>query len=510
MTKLSARVAGMPLAQLLRSSTARSGIAGESGTSRWVIQTETPSAPQADEADSGLWEPWRTIAVASVLSAMALVVLDAAIANVALPTIARSLHVTPAMSVLIVTAYQTALVMGLLPCAALGESLGYRQVFIAGVALFTGASVACALSPSLPWLIAARFVQGFGGAAVMALGVALMRFIVPRERFGTAIGWSALTVALSSAAGPTIGAAILSVVNWPWLFAVNLPLGTTALLATRELPRLAGTARGLDVFSVALNALVFGSLVVGAELLPAAPVLAITLFLAAALGLVALVRREMTKEAPLIPFDLLRRPSFRISVIASVCCFIGQTAGAVALPFYLQHGLGQSPMMTGIYMTPWPLTVATAAPVVGCLATRVSTAWLCAAGGACLAAGLAAASLWPLEGDPRPLIPFTALCGLGFGLFNVSNNRNMFLSAPPERSGAAGGMQGTARLVGQTSGAVVMTLLFTLTSVDVAPRLGLALGAALTLAAGLISTLRIGPMARTAPGVRTKARDGTS
>jgi len=391
--------------------------------------------------------------------------------------------------------------MALLPCAALGESLGYRQVFTAGVALFTGASVACALSPSLPWLVAARFVQGLGGAAVMALGIPLIRFAVPHERFGHAIGWNALTVALSSAAGPTIGAAILSVANWPWLFAVNLPVGATALLAARALPHVAGSARRLDLFSVGLNALVFGSLVVGAELLPASPVLAVTLFIAATLGLVALVRREMPKEAPLIPLDLLRAPSFRVSVIASVCCFIGQTAGVVALPFYLQHGLGQSPMMTGLYMTPWPLAVAIAAPVAGRLANRVSTAWLCAVGGACLATGLAAASLWPLHGDPQPLVLFTALCGLGFGLFNVPNNRNMFLSAPRERSAAAGGMQGTARLVGQTSGAVIMTLLFTLTSVDTAPQLGLAIGAALTLAAGLMSTLRIASTAPSAPGV---------
>jgi DHA2 family multidrug resistance protein-like MFS transporter len=276
---------------------------------------------------------------------------------------------------------------------------------------------------------------------------------------------------------------------------VNLPVGAIALLAARALPHLAGTARALDPRSMALNALAFGPLVVGAELLPTAPVLAVILFVAAALGAAALVRREIPKEAPLIPLDLLRAPPFRVSVIASVCCFIGQTAGLVALPFYLQHGLAQSPMMTGLYMTPWPLTVAVTAPIVGRLANRVSTAWLCAAGGACLATGLAAASLWPLPGDPRPLVLFTALCGFGFGLFNVPNNRNMFLSAPRERSGAAGGMQGTARLVGQTSGALVMTLLFAVTSVDAAPRLGLAIGAALTLAAGLVSTLRIGSTA---------------
>jgi DHA2 family multidrug resistance protein-like MFS transporter len=466
-----------------------------------VIGTETPSAPQSADPDSGLPEPRRKIAIASVLSAMALVVLDAAIANVALPAIAGSLHVTPAMSVLIITAYQTALVIALLPCAALGESAGYRRVFTIGVALFTAASLACALSPSLPWLIAARFAQGLGGAAVMALGVALMRFAVPPGRFGAVIGLNALTVALSSAAGPTIGAAILSVASWPWLFAVNLPVGAIALLAARALPHLAGTARALDLPSVALNTLAFGSLVAGAELLPAAPVLSITLLIAAALGLAALLRREIPKAAPLIPLDLLRTPSFRVSVVASVCCFIGQSAGLVALPFYLQNGLAQSPMMTGLYMTPWPLAVVICAPIAGRLANRVSTAWLCAAGGICLATGLAAASLWPLRDGPRPLALFTALCGLGFGLFNVPNNRNMFLSVPRERSGAAGGMQGTARLVGQTSGAVIMTLLFTLTSVDAAPRLGLGIGAALTLAAGLVSTLRARPVARNSPDV---------
>jgi DHA2 family multidrug resistance protein-like MFS transporter len=465
-----------------------------------MVEIKTPSAPQTAETNSGLPESRRAVAIASVLSAMTLVVLDAAIANVALPTIAGSLHVASAMSVQIITAYQTALVMALLPCAALGESLGYRRVFTVGIALFTGASVACALSPSLPSLIAARFVQGLGGAAVMALGVALMRFVVPHGRLGAAIGWNALTVALSSAAGPAIGAGILSVASWPWLFAVNLPVGATALLAARALPHLAGTAHRLDLFSVALNAGAFASLVVGAELLPMAPARAAVLFAAAALGVVALIRRERPKKTPLIPLDLLRRAPFRISVIASTCCFTGQTAGMVALPFYLQHGLGQSPLMTGLYMTPWPLTVAIAAPVAGRLANYVSTAWLCTAGGACLAAGLAAACLWPL-GDPQSLTLFTALCGLGFGLFNVPNNRNMFLSAPPERSGAAGGVQGTARLVGQTSGAVIVTLLFTLTSIDAAPRIGLGIGAALTLAATLVSALGARPTARTAPCV---------
>ena len=446
-----------------------------------------------DDAPSGLQGPRRNAAIAAVLAAMVLAVLDAAIANVALPSMAQSLQVTPGMSVWIITAYQTALVMGLLPCAALGESLGYRRVFTMGVALFTAASALCALAPSLPWLAAARFLQGLGGAAVMALGVVLLRLVVPPRQLGAAIGWNALAVALSSAAGPTIGAVVLSVASWPWLFALNLPLGALVLLASRALPDLAGTARPLDRVSVALNGGAFASLVVGAEVLVEQPVLAATLLAAAAIGLAALVRREMPKDAPLIPLDLLRSGSFRISVVASVCCFAGMTMGLLALPFYLQHSLGQDTLMTGLHMTPWPLTVAVAAPVAGHLANRVPTAWLCAAGAVCLALGLAAASLWPLQGNALPLVPITMLCGLGFGLFQVPNNRNMFLSAPRERAGAAGGMQGTARLAGQTGGGVVMSLLFTVASVESAPRVGLGIGAVLALVAGLVSVLRVEP-----------------
>jgi DHA2 family multidrug resistance protein-like MFS transporter len=432
----------------------------------------------------------KPIAIASVLAAMVLVVLDAAIANVALPSIARSLQVTPAMSVWVITAYQTALVMALLPGAALGESVGYRRVFTAGVALFTAASLLCALSPSLPWLVAARVVQGLGGAAVMALGVALLRFVVPQQQLGAAIGWNALAVALSSAAGPTIGAAVLSVASWPWLFAVNLPLGLLVLLASRRLPAVLGNARRLDRTSVALNAGTFAALVIGAELIATRPVLAVAMIAISLLAMAALVRRERVKDIPLIPLDLLQSGSFRMSVYASILCFSGVAAGLVTLPFYLQHSLGQSPWTTGLYMTPWPLTVAVVAPLAGRLADHVSTAWLCAAGALVLSIGLAAIAVWPLQGHLPQLAALTAVCGLGFGLFQVPNNRNMFLAAPRERSAAAGGMQGTARLAGQTAGALVVTVLFTLTSVDEAPRIGLLIAAVLASAAGVVSVMR--------------------
>jgi DHA2 family multidrug resistance protein-like MFS transporter len=432
----------------------------------------------------------RAAAIAAVLAAMVLAVLDAAIANVALPTIARSLQVTPGTSVWIVTAYQSALVMGLLPCAALGESLGYRRVFTSGIALFAVASGLCAASNSLSWLVAARFLQGLGAAAVMALGIALLRLVVPHRQLGAAIAWNALAVALSAAAGPTLGALVLSAASWPWLFALNLPLGGAVLLATRALPDLAGTARPLDWYSVTLNGVAFGSLVVAAEMLVAMPMRAAALLAVATASGVLLIRREMTKEAPLVPLDLMRDASFRSSVIASVCCFAGVTLALLALPFYLQHELGQTTLATGIFMTPWPLTVAIAAPIAGRLANRVPTAWLCATGGVLLAVGLASASLSPFRGVLWPLVLITMVCGLGFGLFQVPNNRNLLLAAPANRSGAAGGMQATARLAGQTAGGIIMSLLFATASTHSALKVALGIGAALTLVAALVSMLR--------------------
>jgi DHA2 family multidrug resistance protein-like MFS transporter len=421
---------------------------------------------------------------------MTLVVLDAGMTNLALPTIASTLGVSPAAAVLVVTAYQTALLVTLLPAAALGERLGYRGVFVSGVWLFIGASVLSACAPSLSWLVAARALQGLGGAAILALGVPLLRFSLPPQRLGAAIGWNALTVALASSAGPGVGALILSHAQWPWLYAVNLPLGIAVLVACRQLPRTPSGSQRLDFGSMALSGGMFAGLFVGAQLLPARPFLAGGL---AALGLVCvglLVRREAPKAAPLVPLDLLRQTSLRLSVIASVLCFTGQSAAMVALPFYLQQVLGQSPSATGVYMTVWPLSVAVTAIPAGRLADRVSTAWLCAAGGLILALGLIGAALWPLKEDVRPMLLFAAACGMGFGLFQTPNNRNMFLAAPLERSAASGGLQGTARLTGQTAGAVLMTLLFTLAPGGAAARLGLGIGGTLALVAGLVSLLR--------------------
>jgi DHA2 family multidrug resistance protein-like MFS transporter len=432
----------------------------------------------------------RTFAILAVLSAMSLVVLDAAIVNVALPTLSRNLAVASAAAIRVVTAYQLGLVVALLPVAALGESVGLRRVFIAGVSLFTVGSVLCTLSPTFHWLVAARFVQGIGGAGIMALGIALLRFVVPQHQFGAAIGWNALTVALSSAAGPTIGASILSIATWPWLFAINLPIGVLAIYASHALPRVPGTRRVLDVTSIALSVCSFALLLIGAEFLSSQLMLAGAMLFASGISAHVLILRERNRVAPLVPLDLLRSRSFRLSITASALLFIGQAAGLVALPFHLQRTFGLTTLETGLYLLPWPLTVALAGPLVGKLAQRTSTSTLCLAGGLILYVGLSGAALIPPKGASLLLPVSMIVCGIGFSLFNVANNRNMFLSTPLERSGATGGMQSIARLLGQTLGAVLMSGLFHAAPFLPAPRLGLALAAVLALIAALVSIQR--------------------
>jgi len=469
-----------------------------------VLEATSPrlsrrAEPGAQNELDGLPLPRRGAAVAAILGAGVLVVLDGAIANVALPSIAEQLQTAPADAVWIVTAYQLAVVMFLLPASAVGESLGYRRVFAGGVALFTAASVLCALAPSLPWLVAARCLQGLGSAAVMPLGLALLRFTYPRRLLGQAIAWNALAIAGASAAGPAVGAGMLSVASWPWLFAVNLPVGALVLAACAGLPSPPGTGRRLDVGSIALNALMFAAFVLGSDGLPSSPWQGGALLVVAGGSMVLLVRREMPKAAPLIPLDLLRVRSFRVSVVASVCCFTAQMIGCLALPFYFQHELAMSVTATGLLMTPWPLAVMVAAPLSARLAKRVPTAWLCAAGGGCLAIGLALCAAWPLHGDPRlPLAIFTGLAGLGFGFFQTPNNQNMLLAAPKERSGAAGGAQGTARLTGLTLGSLLIGLLFALLPSLHAVHWGLTFAALAALAGGAVSLLR--RQAGTAPG----------
>lgn len=424
--------------------------------------------------------------------AIMMAVLDGAIANVALPTIARDLAASPADAVWVVNAYQLVITILLLPLASLGEIVGYRRIYRIGLAVFTLASLACVLSDSLAMLTLARVVQGVGAAGIMSVNAALVRFIYPRQQLGRGIGIIALVVATSAAMGPTVAAGILSVASWPWLFAVNVPLGLATLYAARALPRTPRAARRFDIESALLNALFFGLLIVAIDSLGHGErVRYVALaFAGSALAGVALVMRQLPQASPLLPVDLLRIPLFALSITTSVCSFTAQMLAFVAIPFYFHDVLGRDAVATGLLMTPWPVATAVMAPIAGRLADRYSAGVLGMLGLIVFAAGLALLALLPAAPATADIVWRMALCGAGFGMFQSPNNRAIVTSTPPERSGGASGMLGTARLLGQTTGAALVAMMFSVAGAK-ATYWALGTAAVIALVAAAVSGTRL-------------------
>jgi DHA2 family multidrug resistance protein-like MFS transporter len=445
------------------------------------------------DAEQGLPLPQRYWAILVVALGITLAVLDGAIANVALPTIARNLNASPADSIWVVNAYQLAITVSLLPLASLGDRIGYRRVYMSGLALFTIASFGCALSGSLTSLAIARVIQGFGAAGIMSVNTALVRMIYPSEHLGRGVSINASVVAISSVIGPTIASGVLAIATWPWLFAINVPIGIAAYAAGwKALPRTPGHRQPYDYLSALMNAAVFGLAITAVDGLGHGEhrLYVFGEFLVAGMIGYFFVRRQLTQAAPLLPIDLLRIPVFALSIATSFCSFTAQMLTFVSLPFLLQETFGMSQVQTGFLMTPWPLVIVFIAPLAGILSDRYSAGALGGIGLAIMTAGLLLLATTGAHPAPVDIAWRMAVCGLGFGLFQSPNNRQMLSSAPRHRSGGASGMLGTARLSGQTLGAALVALIF-----GIAPQHGtiitLYVAAGFAAAAAMVSLMRI-------------------
>lgn len=440
--------------------------------------------------------PKQYFAVIAVLLAIMMSVLDGTIMNIALPTLAHDFDINPSTAIWIVNAYQLVITITLLSFASLGDIYGYRRIFLIGISIFVASSTACALSDSFWMLTVFRIIQGFGASCLMSVNTALIRLIYPPQVLGRGMGINAMIVAVSAAAGPSIAGSILSLGSWHWLFVINIPLGLAALIVGhRLLPQNppSEVKHKFDRIGAIANALTFGLLIYTLDGFAHSEnrrLLGLQIVLLLIIGTV-FIRRQLKQTAPILPVDLLRIPLFSLSIGTSLSSFTAQMLAMVSLPFFLQNILHYNAVEIGLLLTPWPLATILAAPVAGRLVERVQAGLLGGIGMAVFAAGLLSLYLLPDKPTAWNIIWKMALCGIGFGIFQTPNNVSIVSSAPTERSGAASGMLGTARLMGQTLGTTLVALLFHLFAVGQRSKMCLLMAIFFAIAAGIVSSIRV-------------------
>ena len=455
------------------------------------------AAPQVvgDLNWDGLHRPHIYYAMAATFCGLFLSVIDGTICNVALPEIAAQLNIPSSDSIWVVNAFQLVIMMLLLPFSSLGELWGYKQVYLCGIVVFTLGSLFCALSFNLPMLVISRVFQGLGAAMIMSVNTSLIKLIYPKRHLGEGVGLNATVVAIASVTGPSLSAAILAFAPWPWLFAINIPIGiVTFFMARRYLPsnpvRVIG--RHFNRRDALLNAATFGLFIgcveayshdVSPQLVAAGVIL--MLFI----GFIY-VRSQLGRRYPMLPFDLLKIPIFTTSVATSILSFTAQMLGMVAMPFLLVNTFGYDAVGTGLLMTSWPLVIVFVAPMAGWLISKVHPGLLGGIGLTIMSIGCFSLAFVSPDESHFGLVWRLMLCGAGFGMFQSPNNHLLLSSAPPQRAGSASGMLATARLTGQTTGAALVAMMFHLFG-DTAPHNAMLLAGCLTLCGTICSLTRL-------------------
>jgi DHA2 family multidrug resistance protein-like MFS transporter len=327
----------------------------------------------------------------------------------------------------------------------------------------------------------------------MSVNAALIRFVYPSRLLGRGFGSNALVVAIATTLGPTVASAILAFGPWPWLFAINIPIGLLAIgIGIKTLPHTPRASHRYDFIGALMASGCLGLFIIGigsAAHHAATPLVLIELAAAIVLGWL-LTRRQADHPAPMLPIDLFRRPLFALSAATSVCSFTVQGLAFVALPFYFEDVLHRSQVETGLFMTPWPLVVAVMAPIAGRMADRYRVGLLGGIGLAILAAGMLLLATLPATPGIADIVWRMVVCGAGFGFFQAPNLRALMSSAPAGRSGSASSIVATARLSGQTFGAALTALCFSAAGHDGA-LLALALGAGFAALGSVMSFLRL-------------------
>lgn len=436
------------------------------------------------------------IAVIALQIVLVMTVLDVTLVNVALPVLAEKFAISNSSTVWIVTIYQLVITMLLLPVSSIGDLHSYKRTFLIGVVIFTLSSALCAIAQGFTMLVIARAIQGIGAACVMGVNIALVRLIYPREILGRGMALNAMCIAIATAAGPTIAGAILSITSWHWLFLINVPLGIAAFcIGWKLLPQNPHTERKprFDWLSAVENMIVFGLIFYALGNFSRKGDLTLSAVMLVG-GLTVgffYVRRQFGHTQPLLPVDLFRNSMYTMSIATSVCSFIAQNVAMIALPFLYLNSYHFSAITTGLLMTPWPLATMIVSPIAARYVERHNPGATAALGMLVFIAGVLLLLFTGSHPAEWNIAWRMAVCGIGFGMFQTPNNIVMVMATPVHRTGGAGGLQSTARLVGQTLGATLVSSIFALFASELtALKLCLYMSVGFALFAGIFSYTR--------------------
>ncbi|HEV7653728.1 MAG TPA: MFS transporter [Mycobacteriales bacterium] len=435
------------------------------------MSTEPVTSPRQVPAPAG-----RSLAVLLVGAFMAL--LDTTIVNVALPSVQQGIGASSSQLEWVVSGYLLALGLALIPAGRIGDRIGHHRLYVAGLACFTAASLACGLARSPGQLIAARVVQGLGAGVFFPAIAALIQLLYAGPARGKAFGALGAVIGLSTALGPLAGGLLIQVAGaddgWRWVFLVNVPIGLVGVpLAWALLPRDSarhGHRQAVDGVGVALLTAALLALLV--PLIEGQrrgwPAWTYATLAASAVLLVVLgwwlVRVERRGGDPLVSPRLLRQRSFAAGTVLALVYFAGFTSVFFALSILWQTGLGHSALSAGLVLLPFPVGSLITAAFSDRFSARLGRTVL-VLGCSMLAAGLAAVLVILEVTAPSPagwqLVLPLAIAGLGNGLFIAPNIDFVLSAVPPREAGAASGVLNTGQRIGSSIGiAVIGTILF--------------------------------------------------
>lgn len=435
-------------------------------------------------------------ALASLSLSMLLSSLGTSIANVGLPTLAQAFNASFQEVQWIVLAYLLAITTLIVSVGRLGDITGRRRLLLAGILLFTVASVLCGVAPTLWLLIAARALQGLGAAIMMALTIAFVGETVPKAKTGSAMGLLGTMSAIGTALGPSLGGVLIAALGWRAIFLVNVPLGiVTFVLAHRHLPidrRGPKTdGAGFDPVGTLLLALTLAAYALATTMGRGSfGPLNMALLLAAGCGVGLFVLAEARAASPLIRLAMFRDPVLSASLAMSALVSTVMMATLVVGPFYLSRALGLDAALVGFVLSVGPLVTALTSVPAGRVADRFGAQRMTTVGLIGIAAGSLMLSMMPATlGIPGYIVPI-AVTTVGYALFQTANNTAVMTDIRPDQRGVISGVLNLSRNLGLITGASVMGAVFALAAATIdittAPPEAVATGMRITFAVAAI------------------------